>query len=157
MKFAPLLYERLCGSSSREPLLQKRSRNCETRRRLEGRVRVPRKRCYDLFSSEPSGVVELGSVDGQIAAERSGVAAEHERGGKRPGLACDVSDVLNRDSCFLMQFASDRRLDRFARFEEAGERRVTSGRVLRLAAQQQATLMLGEHDHYRVDAGEMLR
>lgn len=79
MKFAPLLYERLRGSSSREPLLQKRSRNRETRRRLEGRVGAPRKCSRDLVPRKPASIVELGEVNGQFVAKRSGVTAQHQR------------------------------------------------------------------------------
>ena len=58
---------------------------------------------------------------------------------------------------FLVQLAGDRRLDRFAGLDEAGERRIAAGRILRLAAEQQAAVMLGEHDHDRIDARDNAR
>ena len=40
--------------------------------------------------------------------------------------------------------------------DEAGQRRIAAGRILVLAADQHPPLMLGEHDHDRIDAREML-
>ena len=54
------------------------------------------------------------------------------------------------------ELARDRRLDRFSRFDEPGERRVAAGRILRLAAEQQFPVMLSEHDDDRVGARIML-
>src|SRR5436190_23038012 len=56
-----------------------------------------------------------------------------------------------------MKLPRDGCLDAFADFDEAGECGISAGRVMRLASKQQLAVMLGEHDHYRIDAREMFR
>src|SRR5574338_476233 len=134
MKFASLLYGRQSGSSRREPMVEQRPCNREARRRLERRIEIACNGRSDLLAGEPARVVKLGEVDGQLVAECSRVAAEHERRRKWPWLARDIGDLRHRDSRFLVELASDRSLDRFAGLEEAGEGRIASGRILWLAA-----------------------
>ena len=86
------------------------------------------------------------------SSERPGMGADHQRRGEGPGLAAQVADVGDVDAGLLLEFARDRRLDRFARLDEAGQRRIAARRIMRLAAEQQPAVMLGEHDHDRVDA-----
>ena len=123
------------------------------RRRQEGGVGVAGQRRRDLGAGEPAGVVELVVVDGQRVADRArrcsrssattGRARAGWRGSARRATAIPASSH---------KLARDRRLDRLARLDEPGQRRIAARRILRLAAEQQAAVMLGQHDHHRVDA-----
>ncbi|KAK0359745.1 hypothetical protein LTR94_030086, partial [Friedmanniomyces endolithicus] len=62
---------------------------------------------------------------------------------------------MDADAGFLEQFARDRFLDRLARFDEAGQRRIAAGRPGMLATEQDAPAIFGQHDDDGVGAGEM--
>ena len=104
----------------------------------------------------PEGVLELGRVEPERVRFGAGEAGDHQRARERPGLAGDVAHVADGDARFLHQLARHRLLDRFAGLDEAGQRRIAARRILRLAGEQDAAVMLGEHDHDRIDAREML-
>ena len=120
--------------------------------------RIAGERRRDLFAGEPAGIVELGRVDGQriVRARRRGRRSSATRGRARAGWR-DSGRRRPSMPGFLLQLARDRRLDRFARLDEAGQRRIAAGRIMRLAAEQQAAVMLGKHDHHRVDARDNVR
>src|ERR1700722_6204304 len=81
----------------------------------------------DLFALEPAGVVELGLVDDDVARDRLRVAADHERHRERPGLRGEIGDPPADDAGLLAGLAPNRRLDRLARLDEAGEARPHAG------------------------------
>src|SRR3546814_6114108 len=64
------------------------------------------------------------------------------------------SDLI--DARFLLQFPGDGLLDRFADFDEAGERRIAIRREAVLTAEQRPPVVDRKHDDDRVGAGEML-
>src|SRR5579884_1147021 len=85
------------------------------------------------------------------------MTAEHQRRREWPGLACDIAYIADPDSRLLKELAGDRRLEIFADLDEPGERRIAARRILWLPSKWEPAVMLGEHDHDRVDARKMLR
>ena len=85
---------------------------------------------------EPAAVLELVRVGADVVAERLAEAADHQRIGKRPGLAGMVDDAAEPDAGFLEGLAPHRVLDRLARLDEAGERRIHAGQEMRAAPEQ---------------------
>ena len=118
-----------------------------------------RRRALRATSSRVNQRASSSSVVSMVSSRRSrdgrgsrssattGTATAGWRHSGRRRRRCPASSV---------KLAGDRGLDRFAGLDEAGERRIAAGRILRLAAEQDAAVMLGEHDHDRVDAREML-
>ena len=72
--------------------------------------------------------------------------------GEWPGLAGEVAHVAHLDPGFLASSRATAASIDLARLDEAGQRRIAPRRILRLAAEQQPAVMLGEHDHDRIDA-----
>src|SRR5687768_6860262 len=85
------------------------------------------------------------------------MAADHQLRRERPGLAGDVGHVAHAHAGFLENLARDAFFDRFARLDEPGERRVAARWIARLAAEQEITVPLDQHDRHRVGAREVLR
>src|SRR5262245_36730976 len=52
----------------------------------------------DLLALEPAGVVEFGAVDDDLARACLGMAADHQRGGKRPRLRGEVAYAPANDA-----------------------------------------------------------
>src|SRR5438309_9262907 len=67
---------------------------------------------------------------------------------KRPRLAGEIGDAVDVDADFLLHLAPDAVLDRFARFDEAGERAVASRRKSMRARKQQLA-SAGDERHHR--------
>ena len=65
-------------------------------------------------------------------------------------------DSAHANARFLEQLARNGGLEILADLDKAGERRIAPWRIVRLPAQQQLAVMLGKHDHDRVDPGEVL-
>src|SRR5690349_7815007 len=105
-------------------MLQKRARNRSFRRRQEGCLGVPRERRCNIFTGKPSRVIELARVDPQLAAVGMGMAADHQRRWKRPGLARDIMDLAYANACLLEQLARDCCLNILTHLNKAGERRI---------------------------------
>src|SRR6185369_2408745 len=114
-------------------------------------------RSRHLIARKPARVLELGRIDGQIAGGRLRYAADHERGGKWPWLACDIADIEDFDASLFLHFARDRILNGFANLDETGERRITSLGVMRLSAKQDLPVPFDKHDCDWIDAREMFR
>ena len=108
-----------------------------------------------LGAGEPARILDLGFFYHNLARIGEAMAAEHQLRGERPGLAGDVGDVAHPDARLLEHFARHCFLDRFARLDEPGERRIALRRKARLAAEQQvaAARVLDQHDRNRIDAG----
>ena len=109
-----------------------------------------------LLALEPAAVLQLRRVALDLGRQRLGVAADHQRGGERPGLARMIGDAADRDAGLLLHLAPHRLLDRLARLQEAGERRIHAGREARLPAEQAALAVDRQHDHHRIDARKNL-
>ena len=86
----------------------------------------------------------------------SRVAADHQRGGERPGLRGEIAHAAADDAGFLEGFPPHRILDRFARLDEAGEARPHAALETVRAAEQAAVAGDRQHDHDRIGAREML-
>src|ERR1041384_8704309 len=69
-----------------------------------------------------------------------------------PGLSRDVAQVLNLDTDFLAHFAMDAILDRFAGFDESGERAVDGLWEALRAREQKLPAARDQHHHRRRDA-----
>ena len=67
-----------------------------------------------------------------------------------------VGDPPEPDAGLLQRLAAHGVLDRLARLDEAGQRRVHAGREMRAAAEQAAVAAHREHDRHRVGAREVL-
>ena len=109
----------------------------------------------DLLPGEPAGIVEFCRVDPKLIAVRLGVTSDHQRRGEGPGLTCNITNITHANSRFLKQLPSNRRFEILADLEKACERRIPARRIMRLAAQQELSIMFSEHDHDRVNAWEM--
>ena len=110
----------------------------------------------DLVAGKPAAVLQLGDVGADVLVERLAEAADHQRIGERPGLAGVIDDAAEPDAGFLQRLAPHRVLDRLARLDEAGERRIHAGHEMRAAAEQAALARHRQHDRHRVGARKML-
>ena len=90
------------------------------------------------------------------ARRRSTAPRRGSRSSARRGMARSGSNDRRRARSlmpdFLLDLAPHRLLDRLARLEEAGERRIHARREARLPAEQAALAVDREHDHHRIDA-----
>src|SRR5262245_37544609 len=75
----------------------------------------------DLFAIEPACVFEFGAVDDDLVGQGFGVAADHQRGRKRPRLRPEIVHASTDDAGFLAGFPPHRLLDGLAGLDEAGE------------------------------------
>ncbi|MPN64788.1 hypothetical protein SDC9_212565 [bioreactor metagenome] len=73
---------------------------------------------------EKSGGFDFRTVRGDVAGIILSEAPEHEGVAKRPELAVEVADVLDRNPNFLPHLAANRLLQRFAAFDEPGHQAV---------------------------------
>jgi hypothetical protein len=67
-----------------------------------------------FLAGEPAGVLQFDPVDLQRAAPRRGKAADHQRGGKRPGLGGEIAHFAAVDAGFasaLMEEAEPTHLE----------------------------------------------
>src|SRR5690348_4202903 len=64
---------------------------------------------------EPARILELALIHSDVAAPRAGVEAQHDRGGKRPGLRGMVGDLIDDDAGLLRDLARDRLFEALAR------------------------------------------
>jgi hypothetical protein len=109
-----------------------------------------------LVLGEPAHRFQLGLVGGGVVAVDVGHQAHHQRRGPRPGLAGVVADGGGGQAGLFHQLAGAGLLDGLAGLEEAGQGREHAGRPGRLAAQQAAAVVQGQHDRHRVGAREVL-
>src|SRR5262244_975051 len=93
------------------------------RRRGQAVGMTPRQHARDLLSVEPAGIVELRAIDDDLARERLGVTADHQRGGKGPGLGSEIAHASAHDAGLFARFPPHGIFDRFPRLDEAGEAR----------------------------------
>src|SRR5580658_5035599 len=131
-------------------------RDRDRRRRAEP-VGVPAQQHQrDLVATEPACALELGRVDLNLVGERLGVAADHQRHGKRPGLRREVDDAPAHDARLFLHLAPHGYLDVLARLDEPGEARPHRGGEPRGAAEQALLAAHGQHDDHRIGAREVL-
>ncbi len=90
------------------------------------------------------------------SGHRLGVAADHQRTRKRPGLRGEVGHPRARKPDLFLDLAPHRFLDRFAGLGEAGETRPHGRREPRRAAEHAAVAGDREHDDDRIGARKML-
>src|SRR5438105_520965 len=108
-----------------------------------------------FLGPEPAGVDDLGVLDPDLARSVARVEADHQLARKGPGLAGEVGDRLDLDADLLLDLPGDGLLERFARFDEAGQAAVEGTAKELVARQQQLALALHQHDHGGVDAREV--
>src|SRR5690606_29732527 len=109
-----------------------------------------------LSPGEPAAILKLGGVRVDLVADGLCNAANHQREGERPGLACDVAYRTNTDARLFERFPADGRLNRLARLDEAGKAGVHAWGKARAAAQKAAVVLHGKHDRDRIGAREVL-
>jgi hypothetical protein len=109
-----------------------------------------------LVLGEPLDRFQLGLVGGGRVAVDVGHQAHHQRRGPGPGLAGVIAHRDSGQAGLLLQLAGAAFLDGLAGLDEAGQGRVHAGRPQRLAAQQAAAVVQGQHDRHRVGAREVL-
>src|SRR5829696_6304689 len=110
-----------------------------------------------FFALEPAGVVELRAVDDDLARERLGMAADHQRGRERPRLRGEICNPPAKDAGFLARFAPHGILDRLAWLDVASETRPHARLETMRAAEHAAFAIDRQHDGDRIGAGEMLQ
>src|SRR3984957_18323726 len=131
-------------------------RDRDRRRRAEPVGMPAQQHQRDLLATEPARAFDPGRVDLDVVGERLGVAADHQRHGKRPGLRRKVDDAPARDTRLFMHLAPHGFLDVLARLDEPGETRPHRGGEPRGAAEQASFAAHRQHDDYRIGTGEML-
>src|SRR5215813_4436321 len=126
------------------------------RRRGQAVGMTPRQHARDLFAVEPAGIVELRAIDDDLARERLGMTADHQRGGKGPGLRGEIAYASANDAGLFARFPPHGIFDRLPRLDEPGEARPHAGLETVRAAEHAALARDRKHDHDRVGAGKML-
>ena len=89
-------------------------------------------------------------------ARGNGHAADHERRGEGPRLRSVVADVLHGHARLLSDLALDGGFDRFAMVDESGEAGIHPRGPALLASEEDASLVLDEHDDDGVGARKVL-
>src|SRR5262249_52021349 len=107
------------------------------RRGQAGRMRAGQE-ADRLVAGEPARVLELLAVHGDVVAQRLGMAADHQRHRKRPGLRGEVAHAAGDDAGLLERLAPHRILDRLTRLDEAGKARPHARHEPRRAPEQAA-------------------
>src|SRR5262245_60413463 len=126
------------------------------RRRGQAVGMTPRQHARDLLAVEPAGIVELRAIDDDLARERFGVTADHQRGGKGPGLGSEIAHASANDAGLFAGFTPHGIFDRLPGLDEPGEAGPHAGLKTMRAAEHAALARDRKHDHDRVGAGEML-
>src|SRR5262249_30278639 len=75
----------------------------------------------DLLAVEPARIVELRTVDDDLTRASLGVAADHQRGRKRPWLRGKIAHAAANDAGFFARFPPHRVFNRLSRLDEARE------------------------------------
>src|SRR5205085_6621576 len=97
---------------------------------------------------EPARIDDLLVAGPNLAACVPGGVGDHQRMREGPRLARHVAQTMDLDPDFLAHFAMDAILDRFACFDESGQRAVERLRKA-LRARQQELLPAGHERHHR--------
>src|SRR5215472_5826433 len=126
------------------------------RRRGQAVGMTPRQHARDLLAVEPAGIVELRAIDDDLARERLGVTADHQRGGKGPGLGSEIAHASANDAGLFARFPPHGIFDRLPGLDEPGEAGPHAGLKTVRAAEHAALARDRKHDHDRVGAGKML-
>ena len=109
----------------------------------------------DLVPVEPAAGFEFDAVEDDLRARRQSQAADHEIGGKGPGLAAVIGHLADPDAGFLEGFAAHRIVERLAGLDETSEAGPEFFGKLRLAAEDAAAgAVMDQHDRHRIDAWE---
>src|SRR6266516_3322749 len=126
------------------------------RRRGQAVGMTPRQHARNFLAVEPAGIVELRAIDDDLARERLGVTADHQRGGKGPGLGSEITHASAHDAGLFARFPPHGIFDRLPGLDEPGEARPHAGLKTMRAAEHAALARDRKHDHHRIRAGEML-
>src|ERR1700733_3463064 len=110
----------------------------------------------ELCTREPASILELAADLDLCAGLGLRVEAEHQGGGKRPGLRGVIVDTLHTHTRLLANLAHDRVLEALTRFDKTGDRRVATRWPGGLTAEQRTFPVGDQHDDGRVDARECL-
>src|SRR5262245_23643880 len=80
-------------------------RDRHRRRRAEPVGVAAQQHQRDLLALEPARAFELRLIHLDVGGERLGVAADHQRHGKRPGLRGEIGDAAAHDAGLLLHLA----------------------------------------------------
>src|SRR6516164_9734829 len=127
------------------------------RRRGQAAGMTPQQHARDRLALEPAGVVELRAIDDDLARERLGMTADHQRGGKGPGLRGEITHASANDAGLFARFPPHGVFDRLPGLDETREARPHAGLKAMRAAEHAALARDRKHDHDRIRAGKMLR
>src|SRR6185437_13780520 len=92
----------------------------------------------------PARILELAVIDADLGAARAGMEAQHDRGGKGPGLRRVIAHLVDAHRRFLLDLARHRFLEALARLDESGERRMHAGGPDALAPQEAALAIMDQ-------------
>src|SRR6516162_3492929 len=126
------------------------------RRRGQAVGMTPQQHARNLLAGEPASIVELRAIDDDLARERLGMTADHQRGGKGPGLGGEIAHASANDTGLFARSPPHGIFDRFPGLDETGEARPHAGLKSIRAAEDAALARDCKHDHDRIGAGEML-
>ena len=113
------------------------------------------KGCHQIFPADPQRILQFLGVDGDRLGNGLAPAADHQAGGKGPGLAGQIIDLTNHDARFFVNLAAHGGLDGLAGFDKACQQGIHPLGPGRAAPQQQAVATGDQHDDDRVGAREM--
>ena len=110
-----------------------------------------------LLPGDPERIRQFHRVEGDRLGLRLSETAQHERCGKRPGLAGEIADLAHPYPGLLEDFPPHRRFQRLARLHEAREQRVHPLGPVGGAADEQPVAPHHEHDDDGVGPRKMPR
>ncbi|CCI53738.1 hypothetical protein BN13_460004 [Nostocoides jenkinsii Ben 74] len=103
------------------------------------------------------GLRNLVIVDAQLRVVGPGLEPEHERGGERPRLIAQITDLTTSHPHFLEHLARHGHRQGLAWFYETSQHRQPPRRPTRVPCQKQAVVRVQDrHDHRRVSPWEVL-
>src|SRR5579872_3290455 len=76
--------------------------------------------CRHLVAVKPAGIFQFSMIDLDIGGQRLRMAADHQRGGKRPRLRGEISNVATGDPGFFAGFPPHGVFDGLAGLKKAG-------------------------------------
>src|SRR5262249_425334 len=130
--------------------------NGDLRRRAQAVRMAAAQHGDDFLALEPARIVKLAAVHNNVARQRLGATAGHQRGTEGPGGGRERGARAAAYADLLARLPANRLLDRLARLHESGKTRPHAlGKPVR-AAENAALARNGEHDHDRIGARKML-
>src|SRR5215469_297541 len=110
----------------------------------------------EFFALEPARVFQFFTIDDDGFGKRLGVAADHDRRGKRPRLGREITHAPASNANLFQDFTADRLFEAFARLGETGQTR-PHGRCEASRTPEHASFAGDrQHDDDGIGAREML-